>query len=147
MDQERVGKFNLVSNSADSRCCDVCIDIYMILKSQRCMLMAIEHAYMVVSSIIPPWFKRYSHLRTRVECKQSRFYVEPVLNFDIVHCMATVSFRLNYLPDNRVRSRCNETCIGGLPTPFREDNRIVQNHLKERFVRDLWGQDSFLGLL
>ena len=66
---------------------------------------------------------------------------------DTMHCMTSVSFRLNYLPDRRVRGRCDETCISGLSTPFKKDGRVLQNHLKEWLVRDLWGQDSFFRFL
>ena len=126
----------------------MCIDIYTIVKSQRCaVLLARQRAYMVVSSIVPFFTKGYSHLCTRIECRQGKFHVVPTLNFDIMHCMTSVSFRLNYLPDRRIRGRCDETCISGLPTPFRKDDRVLQNHLKEWLVRNLWGQDSFFGFL
>ena len=104
-------------------------------------------AYMIISSIIPLLSKGYSHLCTRIECRQGRFHVVPTRNFDIMHCMTSVSFRLNYLPDRRIRGHCDETCISGLSTPFRKDNSVLQNHLKEWLVRNLRCQDSFFRFL
>ena len=124
----------------------MCIDIYITTIDVR-FLLARERAYMVVSSIIPFLSKGYSHLCTRTECRQGRFHVVPTLNFDIMHCMASVSFSLNYLPNRRIRGCCDETCIGGLSTPFRKDDCVLQNHLKEWLVWDLWGQDSFFRFL
>ena len=111
------------------------------------VLLARKRAYMVVSSVIPLLIKGYSYLCTRIEYRRGRFHVVPTPKFDIMYCMTPVSFRLNYLPDRRIRGRCDETRISGLTTPFRKDDRVLQNHLKEGLVRDFWGQDGFFGFL